>query len=78
MKVFSLKIEMGQVQKLFIFKIFLVNFFCDTYLTKFLLKVLSDPSCSIYEIYKGKLQSLTKIRFHNGRKKFQFTLIVII
>ena len=47
-------------ENLFIFKIFFVNFFCDIFLIKFLLKLPVDPSCSKHEFYKGRLQSLTK------------------
>ena len=37
-----------------------VTFGITLFITKFLLKLSIDPSCSIHELYKGRLQSLTK------------------
>ena len=60
MKLLSFRTKLGQLEKIKKFKIFFVNFFCNIFLTKFLLKLPIDPSCSIHEFYKGMLQSLTK------------------
>ena len=69
---------MGQVKK-FIFKVtFCQFFFCNTLLTKFLLKLPSDLNCSIHVFYKGKFQSLAKNTFTIAKEHFSLTLIIII
>ena len=39
------------------------DFTNNSIITKFLLKLLTTPSCSIHVFYKGRLQSLTKKGF---------------
>ena len=56
-------------KKLFIFKIFFVNFFGNIFLTRFPLELPTALSCSIHEFYKVKLQSLTKKKFLEWLKK---------
>ena len=60
MKLLGFGTQVEELIYLFIFKICFVNFFCNIFLTKFLLKLSIDTSCSIHEFYKGKLQILTK------------------
>ena len=60
MKLFSFRIQAEWLKKLFIFKIIFFNSFWNILLTKFLLKLPTDPSCSVFEFYKDRLQSLTK------------------
>ena len=60
---------MEQVKK-FIFKIFFIDSFCNTFLTKFLLILPIDPSGSIQEFYMVRLQSLTKESFTKAKKNF--------
>ena len=60
MKLFSFGTKLGQQNNFLFSKYFLSVFFCNIFLTKFLLKLPIGPSCSIYEYYKGWLQSLTK------------------
>ena len=45
-------------KKLFILKDFLVFFSCKISSKKNSINSLDDPSCSIHEFYKGRLQSL--------------------
>ena len=59
MKLFSFKTQMEQLKGSLISRYFFSIFFGNIFLTKFLLKLPSNPSC-IYEFYKGRLQSLKK------------------
>ena len=42
-----------------------MNSFCNISSKKTSIKLPNDPSCSIHEFYKGRLQSLIEIRFHS-------------
>ena len=62
-------IQLGQLKNFLFSRYFLSIFFGDIFLTKFLLKLPIDPSCSIYEFYKDRLQSLRENKFPQWLKK---------
>ena len=65
MNFFSFRTKLGQLKYFLFFQDIFCQFFCNIFLIKILLKLLTNPSCSTHEFYKGKLQSLTKRSFSN-------------